>query len=171
MSDDANPRVDGFTREVAGVAAGYVAIPLLTMVGTIVVTRFVEAGAILAEPGSTTPTPSWTAFVVGLGIVTAFVAGVLVAAIARTRRAAWLLAGIVLSMGLVLALPELRAEPDTADEVAVETSAGPAAFRAALSAELPRRWLLWKPALSALLVLAGAGAFAAVRPTTARERS
>lgn len=154
-------RSDGFTREVAGVAAGYVAIPLVTMIATVVATRLVEPTRILAEAGGVEPTRGWLWFLVGVTLAGAVVAGLICGAVSRTHRAVVILAGVVLTMGFVLALPILRDTGATPEAVSAGTGGGAAAeaFRAALAVRPPARWLLWKPVLSALLVWLAARPF------------
>jgi predicted membrane protein len=109
-------------RIIGGVIAGY-----LTM---FIVVFATFSGAYLAmgtngafQPGSYEVTPLWLGVSFVLSLIAAIAGGFVCAAIAKDPRAAMALAGLVLALGLLLAIPVLTAS-DTGRPQVREASVG-----------------------------------------------
>lgn len=95
-------------RTIGGVILGYLTMAVLVFATFTV--AYVAMGAEGAfEPGSYQVTPLWlvTSFV--LGFLAALTGGLICAGVARSPKAPLVLAGIVLALGLLLAIPALTA--------------------------------------------------------------
>ena len=139
-------------RGILGVVAGYVAMALLIFLMFSI--AYLAMGANRAfNPGSFDPTLFWIVISFFLSFVAALVGGYTCAAIARSKRAAQVLAGLVLVLGIIVAIPALtsgdtRPNNRTGDVPNIE---------AMQKARTPGWVALMNPLIGAVGVMVGAG--------------
>ncbi len=93
-------------RKILGVIVGYVVMALLVFLTFSV--AYLAMGANHAfKPGTYNVSLRWTALSFVLSLIAAIVGGYTCALIARSTRAAQVLAGIVLVLGIIIAIPAL----------------------------------------------------------------
>ncbi len=104
-------------RAIGGVVLGYVAMGVIVFVGLTI--AYVAMGTDRAfQPGSYQVTNLWLSVHMPVALVAALAGGFVCAAIARSGKAPLWLAGLVLVLGLGMAVPVMMAEdppPRTAD--------------------------------------------------------
>jgi len=139
-------------RMLAGVVGGYV------VMFVVVFATFTGAYALLGadgafRPGSYEVTPAWIALSFVLGLVAAIAGGMVCVAIARRPAGPRVLAGMVLLLGLAMAIPVLleKERPSQARTEGVGNS------EAMMRARTPAWVALLTPLVGAVGVLAGAG--------------
>jgi hypothetical protein len=138
-------------RTILGVIVGYVVMALLVFLTFSV--AYLAIGADVAfKSGSFEPSLFWivTSFV--LGLIAAVVGGYTCAVIAKGRRAPQILAGIVLLLGILVAIPALRAD----DTRATTRSGNVSNMEAMQKARTPGWVALINPFIGAVGVLIGA---------------
>ena len=139
-------------RGILGVVAGYVAMALLIFLMFTI--AYLAMGANRAfNPGSFDPTLFWIVISFFLSFVAALVGGYTCATIAKSKRAAQVLAGLVLVLGIIVAIPVLtsgdaRANNRTGDVPNIE---------AMQKARTPGWVALMNPLIGAVGVMVGAG--------------
>jgi amino acid transporter len=98
-------------RRIASVIVGYLVIAVLTFVG-ILAAYGILGSDVAFRPGSFEVSGQWITVVLLLGLLAAILGGAVCAAIARGQRASWVLAALILVLGLVMALPTLSPRYD-----------------------------------------------------------
>ena len=139
-------------RKVAGVIVGYIVMALLVFL--------TFSGAYLAmgagqafKPGSFNVSLRWIAVSLVLGLIAAIVGGFICALIAKSTRAAQVLAGIVLLLGIIVAIPALT-RVDTRPIVRPREVSN---IQAMQNARTPKWFAILNPIVSTIGVLVGAG--------------
>jgi hypothetical protein len=138
-------------RAVAGVVLGYLAMAVLVF--TLLTTAYFAMGADLAfRPGTYEISYTWAAvmFVVGLGA--AIIGGLVCARVSRLPKPPLALAGLVLVLGFVHAIPAMTNPPTTGGERGGDVSN----FDAMMKAKEPLWTMLVHPVIGAAGVLLGA---------------
>src|SRR5687767_12248712 len=93
-------------RKILGVIVGYVVMALLIFL-TFSVTYLALGAGQAFKPGTYNVSLRWTAISFVLSLIAAIVGGYTCALIAKSTRAAQVLAGIVLVLGIIVAIPAL----------------------------------------------------------------
>lgn len=139
-------------RAILGVIVGYVVMALLVFLTFSV--AYLAMGADAAfKPASYEASLFWIIVSFVLGLVAALVGGYTCAVIARGRRAPQVLAGLVLVLGILVAIPALRAN----DTRSVARSGNVSNMEAMQKARTPGWVALINPLIGAVGVLVGAG--------------
>jgi uncharacterized membrane protein len=94
-------------KKVAGIIVGYVAMAVFIF-ATFSVAYLLMGADIAFNPGSFEPSMTWVVISFVLGFIAAVIGGLVCAALSKNARAAQVLAGLVLVLGLLLAIPALR---------------------------------------------------------------
>jgi ABC-type uncharacterized transport system permease subunit len=103
------------------------------------------------KPGEFNPSGTWVASTLVFSIVAAVIGGWVCALIARSVKTASILAGIVLVLGLIVAIPQITAEPST--EVRTGEVEG---FQAMQKGQQPAWISLLNPFIGAAGIMLGA---------------
>ena len=139
-------------RSILAVVAGYATLALVIFV-TFTALYLVLGAERSFAPGSYDASTLWVAASFPLGVAASVAAGFVCASIARGRRAPQVLAGVVLILGLLFAVPVLRAASAPSP---VRT--GDVSNMEAMQAARQPRWVaLANPFVGAVGVLVGAG--------------
>jgi len=139
-------------RGIVGVVVGYVVMALLVFLTFSV--AYLAMGANTAfKPGAFDPSLVWIVVSFFLAFVAALVGGYTCAAIARTKRAAQVLAGIVVVLGVLVAIPALTAN-DTRPNVRIGDVSNMEAMQ---KARTPGWVALMNPLIGAVGVIVGSG--------------
>ena len=137
-------------RIIAGIVVGYLTLALLIF--GLFTAAYLAMGASTAfKPGSYEPSATWIVVSFILGLMAAIVSGLVCAAIAPRTKAPLGLAGVVIVLGLALAIPTLAGTP-----TAVERTADVPNMEAMMKAQTPAWIALLNPFVGAIGVLAGA---------------
>jgi hypothetical protein len=137
-------------RAIAGVLVGYVA--MFAVVFLTFSTTYLGMGQERAfKPGSYEPSGLWLVVSFVLGLLAAAVGGFVCAWISRTDKAPRVLAGVVLVLGLLLAIPMLTAPAESEPRTGEVSN-----LDAMQKAKQPRWAALVNPFLGAVGVLIGA---------------
>ena len=139
-------------RAIVGVVVGYVVMALLIFLMFSV--AYIAMGANRAfNPGSFDPTLFWIVISFFLGFVAALVGGYTCATIAKSKRAAQVLAGLVFVLGIIVAVPVL-----TSDDTRPNIRTGEVANIEAMQKARTPGWVaLMNPLIGAVGVMVGAG--------------
>jgi len=136
-------------RNIIGVIVGYVAMAAFIFISfTILYLILGTEGSF--QPGSYEVSTAWTILSIGLGFIAAIVGGYFCSTIAKNKKAAMWLAGIVLVLGLLLAIP--RFSDESANLVREGEVSNMEAMEKAVN---PGISLILNPVLGALGVMAG----------------
>lgn len=139
-------------RIIGAVVVGYLVMVLLIF-GTFTL-AYLNMGADGAfKPSSYDATPLWLATSFAWGITAAVVGGFTCAAIAKRGKAPSILAGLVLVLGLLMAIPAITAAPDKKSKVRDEAVSN---MDAMMNAVQPTWVVLLNPFLGAAGTLLGA---------------
>ena len=139
-------------RSILAVVAGYATLALLIFVSFTALYLLLGADASF-EPGSYDASRLWVMTSFPLGVAASVAAGYVCATIARGGRAPQVLAGVVLVLGLLFAIPVLRA----ADAPSPARAGGVSNMEAMQQARQPKWVHLINPFIGAVGVLVGAG--------------
>jgi predicted anti-sigma-YlaC factor YlaD len=139
-------------RNILAVVAGYATLALLIFVTFTLLYLMLGADRSF-EPGSYDASALWVLTSFPLGVATSVAAGYVCAALARGGRAPQVLAGVVLVLGLLFAIPVLRA----ADAPSPPRAGGVSNMEAMRQARQPEWVHLVNPFVGAVGVLVGAG--------------
>ena len=145
-------------RSILAVVAGYAALALVIFV-TFTLLYLVLGADRSFEPGSYDASTLWVLTSFPLGVAASVVAGFVCTAIARGGRAPQVLAGVVLVLGLLFAIPVLR-QTDAAPPRAGDVSNA----EAMQWARQPKWVALVNPFIGVAGVLVGAGLRRKTRP-------
>ncbi len=138
-------------RGIVGVVVGYVVMALLIFLTFSV--AYIAMGADRAfNPGSFDPTLFWIVISFFLGFVAALVGGYTCATIAKSKRAAQVLAALVFVLGIIVAIPVLTSG-DTRPNVRMGAVANMEAMQ---KARTPGWVALMNPLIGAVGVMVGA---------------
>ncbi|HEY5885263.1 MAG TPA: hypothetical protein VIT88_11285 [Pyrinomonadaceae bacterium] len=139
-------------RAIAGVVVGYVVMALLIFLTFSV--AYLGMGANRAfHPGSFNPSLFWIVISFFLGFVAALVGGYTCATIAKSKRAAQVLAALVFVIGIIVAIPVL-----TAGDTRVNVRVGYVPNMEAMQKARTPGWVaLMNPLIGAVGVMVGAG--------------
>lgn len=139
-------------RSILAVVAGYATLVLLIFV-TFTALYLVLGADASFDPGSYDASALWVATSFPLGVAASVAAGYVCAAVARGGRAPQALAGVVLVLGLLFAIPVLRAS-----DAAPAARAGDVPNMEAMRQARQPKWVaLVNPFIGAVGVLVGAG--------------
>jgi uncharacterized membrane protein len=139
-------------RGIVGVVAGYVVMALLVFL-TFSVAYLAMGASGAFKPGTFDPSLLWIVVSFFLAFLAALVGGYTCAVIARTKRAAQVLAGIVFVLGILVAIPALRST-DTRPNTRVGDVPN---IEAMQKARTPGWVALMNPLIGAVGVMVGAG--------------
>ena len=139
-------------RSILAVVAGYATLALLIFVSFTLLYLVLGADRSF-EPGSYDASTLWVLTSFPLGVAASVAAGYVCAALARGGRAPLVLAGVVLVLGLLFAIPVLRA----ADNVMPARAGDVPNMEAMQQARQPSWVALVNPFIGAVGVLVGAG--------------
>ena len=139
-------------RAILGVVVGYVVMALLIfMTFSVVYLAMGASGAF--KPGTFDPSLLWIVVSFFLSFIAALVGGYTCAVIAKTKRAAQVLAGIVVVLGVLVAIPALRAT-----DTRPNTRTGDVPNMEAMQNARTPGWVaLMNPLIGAVGVMVGAG--------------
>ena len=137
-------------RVIGAVILGY--IVMATFVMATFSLAYLAMGADSAfQPGSYEVSTAWLAISIALGAVAALLGGMVCVRVGRGMRAPQVLAGLVLVLGMLLALPTLKASP------VAEPRAGAVSNMEAMQRAKQPAWIsLLNPLIGAAGVMAGA---------------
>jgi hypothetical protein len=136
-------------RNIIGVIVGYVAMAAFIFISfTILYLILGTEGSF--QPGSFEVSTTWLILSIVLGFIAAVVGGYVCVLIAKNKKAAMWLAGIVFVLGIILAIPQFNDEK--ADLVREGELSNTEAMENAVQPEIS---LILNPILGALGVLAG----------------
>jgi ABC-type transport system involved in multi-copper enzyme maturation permease subunit len=138
-------------RNILGVVLGYVAIFIFVFI-TFTVLYFILGADGSFEPGTYEVSFIWIVLSFILGLVAAVLGGYICVFISKNQKTALVLAGFVLVLGIVMAIPALG---DTTNEVQEMRSADVPNMEAMQKAKQPAIMLLLNPIIGALGVFAG----------------
>ncbi len=139
-------------KTVAGVIVGYVVMAVLIF-ATFSGAYLLMGADTVFKPNLYDPSMVWIIISFVLGFIAAVVGGFVCAALSKNARAAQILAGLVLVLGLLLAIPALRGT-DTRPNVRTGAVSNMEAMQ---SARTPGWVALINPFLGAAGILIGAG--------------
>lgn len=148
-------------RSILAVVAGYATLALLIFVSFTLLYLVLGADRSF-EPGNYDASTLWVLTSFPLGVAASVAAGYVCAALARGGRAPQVLAGVVLVLGLLFAVPVLRA----ADNAPAARAGDVPNMEAMQQARQPKWVALVNPFIGAVGVLVGAG----LRRRRAKER-
>ncbi len=140
-------------RTVLGVVVGYVVMAVFVMVA-FTAAYWILGSEAAFQRGSYQVTGLWIGLSFALGFAGALIGGCVCSVIARNRRAPMALAGFVLVLGLILAVPVLQV-PEAARQRVREAEVGN--FEAMQNAVQPGWVAVLNPFVGALGVVVGAG--------------
>lgn len=138
-------------RNILGVVLGYVAIFVFVFI-TFTVLYFILGADRSFEPGTYEVSFIWIILSFILGLAAAVLGGYICVLISKNKKAALVLAGLVLVLGIVMAIPALG---DTTNEVQEMRSTDVPNMEAMQKAKQPAVMLLVNPIIGALGVFAG----------------
>ena len=139
-------------RKILGVIAGYISMAVVVFIFfTILYIILGTEGSF--EPNSFQVSMVWIIASIILGFVAAVFGGYICTWIAKDKKAAMFLAGLVLVLGIIMALPKLSAPADQANKV---RSAKLSNMEAMQQAEQPASILILNPILGAVGIFFGA---------------
>jgi hypothetical protein len=138
-------------RNILGVVLGYVAIFVFVFI-TFTVLYFILGADGSFEPGTYEVSFIWIILSFILGLAAAVLGGFICVLISKNKKSALVLAGLVLVLGIVMAIPALG---DTTNEVQEMRSTDVPNMEAMQKAKQPAVMLLVNPIIGALGVFAG----------------
>jgi general stress protein CsbA len=139
-------------RAIGSVVLGYVVMAAFVMLA--LTAAYLAMGAERAfQPGSYEVSNVWVITMFAVGVVAALAGGLVCAAIARSRKPALALAGLVLVLGVLSALPSFAATEDTPPKVRTGEVGN---FEAMTQAKQPPWVALSHPLIGVIGVLVGA---------------
>lgn len=138
-------------RNILGVVFGYVAIFIFVFI-TFTVLYFILGADGSFEPGTYEVSFIWIVLSFILGLAAAVLGGYICVLISKNQKAALVLAGFILVLGIAMAIPALG---DTTNEVQEIRSADVPNMEAMQKAKQPVVMLLLNPIIGALGVFAG----------------
>jgi MFS family permease len=152
-------------RWIGGAVVGYIGMALVVFAGLSAAYTLMGADRAF-RPGSYEVSAVWVVTSIVVGLAAALLGGWLARKVGRDVRAPWILAGLVVVLGLAMALPVVFA-----DQVAAGARTGTVGVMDAMGqARTPTWLLLFNPVLGALGVLLGGRALGAGRDADARAR-
>lgn len=138
-------------RKIIGVVAGYIVMAALIFI--LFTTLYLILGAEGSfQPGNFHASTTWLVLSTILGLIAAVIGGLVCVIIAKDRKAAIWLAGLVLVLGIILAIPSLNipeAEMNKVREGNVDN------IEAMQNAKQPPIALILNPIIGAIGVIAG----------------
>ncbi len=138
-------------RNIIGVIVGYISMFILVFIlFTILYLLLGVEGSF--EAGSFRVSAAWILISILLNFIAAVAGGYICMAIAKNKTAAYFLAGIVLILGLIMAIPYLGGYAETANIV---RESGLSNMEAMQQAKQPDFILLLTPVIGAIGVIAG----------------
>jgi len=138
-------------RNILGVVLGYVAIFIFVFI-TFTVLYFILGADVSFEPGTYEVSFIWIILSFIPGLAAAVLGGYICVLISKNQKTALVLAGFVLVLGIIMAIPALG---DTTNEVQEMRSADVPNMEAMQKAKQPAIMLLLNPIIGALGVFAG----------------
>ena len=139
-------------RKVVGVIVGYIVMACLVFATFTAAYLTMGAGQAF-KPATFNVSLRWIAVSLVLGSIAAVIGGYLCAVISRSTRATQVLAGIVLLLGILVAIPALTRVDNRPNVRPREVSN----IQAMQNARTPKWFAIFNPVVSAIGVLVGAG--------------
>ena len=138
-------------RKIIGVVAGYIAMAALIFI--LFTTLYLILGAEGAfQPGNYQASTTWLVLSTILGLIAAVIGGLVCVIIAKDHKAAIWLAGLVLVLGIILAIPGLNAPEAETNKVREGNVDNMEAMQ---NAKQPPIALILNPIIGAIGVMAG----------------
>lgn len=138
-------------RKIIGVVAGYIAMAALIFI--LFTTLYLILGAEGAfQPGNYQASTTWLVLSTILGLIAAVIGGLVCVMIAKDHKAAIWLAGLVLVLGIILAIPSLNVPYDEMNKVREGNVDN---IEAMQNAKQPPIALILNPIIGAIGVIAG----------------
>lgn len=139
-------------RSIISVIVGYIALAIVVFV--IFTAAYLLMGVDRAfQPGSYEVSMTWAIMSVAVNILAAAIGGVVCVAIARSMKPAMVLAGLILVLGLLVAIPVVTADRDDMPARTADVSN----MEAMRNAQQPVWFALTTPFIGAAGVMLGAG--------------
>jgi len=151
------------TKKILGVVAGYIAMAAFIFLTFTVLYLLLGADGAF-EPGNYNVSTTWLVLSFLLGLIAAIIGGFVCVLIARNRKVAMWLAGIVLVLGFVLAIPALGESDDERNKVRDGEVSNTEAMQ---NAKQPPLALILNPLIGAIGVIAGSRLKKDSKPETA----
>jgi len=138
-------------RKIIGVVAGYIAMAVLIFI--LFTTLYLILGAEGAfQPGNYQASTTWLVLSTILGLIAAVIGGLVCVMIAKDHKAAIWLAGLVLVLGIILAIPSLNVPDEEMNKVREGNVDN---IEAMQNAKQPPIALILNPIIGAIGVIAG----------------
>ena len=138
-------------RKIFGVVAGYIAMAALIFI--LFTTLYLILGADSAfKPGNYQASTTWLVLSTILGLIAAVIGGLVCVIIAKDHKAAIWLAGLVLVLGIILAIPSLNVPDEEMNKVREGNVYN---IEAMQNAKQPPIALILNPIIGAIGVIAG----------------
>jgi len=138
-------------RKIIGVVAGYIAMAALIFI--LFTTLYLILGAEGAfQPGNYQASTTWLVLSTILGLIAAVIGGLVCVMIAKDHKAAIWLAGLVLVLGIILAIPSLNVPDEEMNKVREGNVDN---IEAMQNAKQPPIALILNPIIGAIGVIAG----------------
>lgn len=150
-------------RKVMGVIVGYVEMIAFVLISFFVLYLILGAEGSF-EAGTYEVSPVWIVMSIIIGLIAAVLGGYVCTLIARSKRPAIVLAGIVWILSFIMAIPSLGASEE---EIMKKRSTDVSNGEAIQNAKQPVALLLLNPFIGALGVLAGSKLYKFKREETA----
>ncbi|MBT8377975.1 MAG: hypothetical protein KJN64_01955 [Ignavibacteria bacterium] len=138
-------------RKIIGVVVGYITIFVIVFVSFTILYMILGHDGTF-EAGSYQVTTTWIIISFILGLVAAILGGFVCVLIAKDRKTAYWLAGLVLVLGIALAIPALGETNEELNKVREETAGNMEAME---NAKQPPISLIFNPIIGAVGVIAG----------------
>jgi len=153
ISEITNNQRGKMAKKILGVIAGYVTMAVFIFLTFTVLYLILGADGSF-EPGSYNVSTTWLVLSFLLGLIAAIIGGFICVLITKDRRVAIWLAGIVLVLGFVLAIPALCESEDERNKVREGEASNMEAMQ---NAKQPPITLILNPVIGAIGVFAGSG--------------
>jgi len=138
-------------RKIIGVVAGYIAMAVLIFI--LFTTLYLILGADSAfQPGNYQASTTWLVLSTILGLIAAVIGGLICVIIAKDHKAAIWLAGLVIVLGIILAIPSLNVPDEEMNKVREGNVDNMEAMQ---NAKQPPIALILNPIIGAIGVIAG----------------
>jgi len=138
-------------RKIFGVVAGYIAMAVLIFILFTILYLILGADGAF-QPGNYQASTTWLVLSTILGLVAAVIGGLVCVIIAKDHKAAIWLAGLVLVLGIILAIPSLNVPDEEMNKVREGNVDNMEAMQ---NAKQPPIALILNPIIGAIGVIAG----------------
>jgi len=138
-------------RKIIGVVAGYIAMAAFVFV-SFTLLYFILGADSSFQPGSYQVSSTWLLLSLVLGLIAAIIGGLVCMLIAKDKNAAIWLAGLVLVLGIILAIPSLNVSEEEMNKIREGNVDNMEAMQ---NAKQPPIALILNPIIGAIGVIAG----------------